>query len=68
VRGSEVEHWVNGKRVVAYQLGSDALGQLVGASKFASLPGFAKAAEGHIGLQHHGEEVWFRKVRIRRLG
>jgi hypothetical protein len=67
VRANRVEHWLNGKKVVSYELGSEALGQLIASSKFASLPAFAKAPEGHIGLQNHGDDVWFRKIRIRRL-
>ncbi len=66
-RGNRVEHWINGKRVVAYEIGSDALGQAIASSKFKEHPGFLKAAEGRIGLQSHGEEAWFRNVRIRRL-
>jgi len=66
-KGSHVEHWLNGKKVVDFELGSDALNSLIKSSKFASWPGFAKSAEGYIGLQNHGDDVWFRNVRIRRL-
>ena len=68
VRNNHVEHWLNGKRVVAYDLGSPALDALIKDSKFAPHAGFAKAAQGHIGLQNHGDAVWFRNIRIRRLG
>jgi hypothetical protein len=68
VSANHVEHWLNGKRVVSYELGSESLGKLIAASKFASMPAFAKAPEGHIGLQNHGDDVWFRNIRIRRLG
>jgi hypothetical protein len=67
VRGSHVEHWLNGRKVVEYEYGSDALAKLVAASKFSGYAGFAKAPEGHVGLQNHGDDVWFRKIRIRRL-
>jgi hypothetical protein len=67
IRSNHVEHWLNGKRVVSYDLGSEALAQLIAQSKFADIPAFAKAAEGHIGLQNHGDDVWFRNIRIRRL-
>lgn len=66
-RGNRVEHWINGKKVVEYELGSDALARQIAASKFAAYPSFARAPEGHIGLQSHGEEAWFRNIRIRRL-
>jgi hypothetical protein len=67
VRGGRVEHWLNGRKIIEYDLGSDSLRALIAASKFKDLPRFAQERSGHIALQHHGEEVWFRKVRVRRL-
>jgi hypothetical protein len=67
VRGNRVEHWLNGRKIVSYQFGSQDLAKLIADSKFKDLPRFAKVSEGHVSLQHHGEEVWFRNVRIRRL-
>ncbi len=67
VHDERVEHWLNSSRVIDYEWhGADAR-TLVGASKFRDLPGFMAAEEGGVVLQHHGEEVWFRNVRIRRL-
>ena len=40
---------------------------LIDASKFRETPGFMTADTGGVVLQHHGEEAWFRNVRIRRL-
>lgn len=67
VRSNDVEHWLNGTRVVTYTLGSEEWRALVAASKFADWPGYGEAARGHIGLQDHGDPVWFRNVRIREL-
>lgn len=67
VRGNHVEHWLNGNKIVEYELGSDSLKALIAHSKFSDKPHFGKAVEGHIGLQHHGEEVWYRNIRIREL-
>lgn len=67
VRGSHVEHWVNKKKVVEYEWGSPEVKQLIAGSKFKGMPGFARNAEGHICFQDHGDDVWFRKIRIRRL-
>ena len=67
VQKNRVEHWLNGKKILEYDYGSDDLKDLIGKSKFASMTLFAKANTGHIGLQHHGEEVWYRNVRIRKL-
>lgn len=67
VRGNQVEHWLNGAKILEYDLESDELKAQIANSKFAPYPQFAKARRGHIGLQHHGQEVWFRNVRIREL-
>ena len=67
VKNDQVEHWQNGKKVLAYEYGSDTINELIAKSKFKSMPLFAKASSGHVGLQHHGEEVWFRNIRIRKL-
>jgi hypothetical protein len=68
VRGGHVEHWLNGGKVVEYELGSPALQALIAGSKFKDLPGFARESEGYIALQHHGGgDVWLRNVRIRSL-
>jgi hypothetical protein len=67
VRGNHVEHWLNGKKVVEYELGSDALKALIAQSKFKDMPRFARESEGYIALQHHGGDVAFRNIRVRRL-
>ena len=60
--GSHVEHWLNGVKVVEYELGSPELTKLIAESKFKDMPRFAKEGQGHVALQHHGQEVWFRSV------
>ena len=67
VNGSHVEHWLNGAKVVEYELGSPEWEARVRASKFASMPLYGRAAQGHIGLQDHGDRVEFRNIRIRVL-
>jgi len=62
-----IEHWLNGKKILEYDYGSDDLKSLIAKSKFSSMPLFAKENTGYIGLQHHGEEVWYRNIRIRKL-
>jgi hypothetical protein len=67
VRENHVEHWLNGRKVVEYELGSPELNDLIAASKFSKMPGFAKEKTGYICLQHHHEDVSYRNVKIRRL-
>jgi 3-keto-disaccharide hydrolase len=63
-KGNDVEHWLNGTKIVEYELGSPALAALIADSKFKDMPHFAKQGQGHIVLQHHGDPAWFRNVRI----
>src|SRR5213075_1368828 len=67
VQGNQVAYWLNGVKVVEFELGSTELNQLIARSKFNDMPRFAKEKSGFIDLQHHGDEVWYRKVRVRRL-
>lgn len=61
-RQGHVEHWLNGQKIVECELGSDDWNQRVAGSKFASWKDFGKAADGHIVLQDHGDEVWYRNI------
>lgn len=65
-RGAHVEHWLNGTKVLEYDLGSPALAALIADSKFKDMPRFAKEGQGRLVLQHHGQEVWFRSVRVKK--
>ena len=65
VQGSQVEHWLNGQRVVAYELGSRDWEERVRRSKFAGMPRYGRERRGHIALQDHGDRVAYRNIRIR---
>jgi 3-keto-disaccharide hydrolase len=67
VRGQTVEHWLNGKKVLQYELNSPALNAAIEKSKFKGMERFGKRQNGHILLQDHGNQVWFRNLKIRRL-
>ena len=67
VQGNHVEHWLNGVQVLEYECGSDAVKTAVAASKFKDKAGFGNKARGHLLLQDHNSEVWFRNVKIREL-
>ncbi len=66
-RDGHVEHWLNGHKVVEYQIGSPDWEERVRNSKFARYPGYGRARVGHIGLQDHNHLVRFRNIKIRRL-
>jgi hypothetical protein len=65
IKGNKAEHWLNKKKVVEYQWGGSETQALIAGSKFKDMPGFAKNASGHICLQDHGDDVWFRNIKIR---
>jgi hypothetical protein len=67
VRGNHVEHWLNGKKVLEYECGSEALKTALADSKFNATPAFGEKIKGHILLQNHHSEVWFRNIKIREL-
>ena len=67
VKGNQVEHWLNGAKVLDYSCGSEAEKGAIAKSKFKDTPGFGDKIKGHILLQDHHSEVWFRNVRIREL-
>lgn len=66
VGGSHVEHWLNGVRIVEYELGSAEWQALVAASKFAPFP-YGQSRRGRLALQDHGDRVAFRNIKIRSL-
>ncbi len=67
VKDNHVEHYLNGEKVAESDLGSDDWNQRVAKSKFDQWKQFGKHARGHIDLQDHGNEVWYRNVRIKDL-
>jgi hypothetical protein len=67
-RGSHGEHWLNGVKVVEYELGSAPFDSAFARSKYATYPAwFATRRKGHIVLQDHDDVVWFRDIKIREL-
>jgi hypothetical protein len=68
VNGSHVEHWLNGRLAVAYDLGSPDWQARVAASKFSKYPNYGLAKKGFIGIQgDHPGSLALRHVRIREL-
>jgi hypothetical protein len=64
-RGKHIEHWMNGVKVVEYELEGADWSAKVAASKFKEWPRYGLAPRGHIAVQVHGNDVWYRNVRIR---
>jgi len=65
VNGNHVEHWLNGTKVVEYELNSAEWIKLRDASKWKDFKGYGLTKKGHIDLQDHGNEVWFRNIMIK---
>jgi len=66
-RGNHGEHWLNGTKVVEFELGTPRTDSLLAKSKYKNIRNFAQRRVGHIVLQDHGEEVYFRNIKIRIL-
>lgn len=63
----KVEHWLNGRKVVEFEMHTPEWNQMIQNSKFKDMEGFGQAKKGHIALQDHGDRVWFRNIKIREL-
>ncbi|MFC1724196.1 DUF1080 domain-containing protein [candidate division KSB1 bacterium] len=66
-RDTHIEHWMNEKKVLEYNTESDKWKKLVKNSKFAPYPEFGQIRKGHIALQDHGNDVWYRNIKIKVL-
>jgi len=66
-RGAHIEQWLNGVKVVEYELWAPEWEELVKNSKFAEWPAYGRAKRGHIALQDHGDWVAYRDIKVRAL-
>lgn len=68
VRGKQVEHWLNGVKIVSYERGTSSFRALVAGTKFEMYQsGYGEAEYGHILLTDHQDGASFRNIRIKRL-
>lgn len=67
VRGKHVEHWLNGVKVLEYERGGKVFLAHKAESKFKERKDFGEAPKGHILLQDHGNQIFFRNIKIRVL-
>jgi len=67
VNGAHVEHWMNDVMIVSYELWSDDWKERIAGSKWIDMPSYGLEHSGHVCLQDHGDHVWYRNIRIRRI-
>lgn len=67
VNGNQAEHWLNGVKVLEFEFGSNRLHSLYKNSKYRDYPSFHEKRKGHIVLQNHKDDAWFRNIRIREI-
>ncbi|NJM93597.1 MAG: DUF1080 domain-containing protein [Cytophagales bacterium] len=66
-QNGKVSHYLNGHKVVEFEMYTPEWEALVANSKFKDMPGFGTIKKGRIALQDHGDQVWFRNIKIREL-
>jgi hypothetical protein len=67
VKGSHVEHWLNGRKILEFERWNDEWNKLRDSGKWKEAPDYGKAKTGRIVLQDHGSAFWFRNIKLRRL-
>jgi len=67
LNGNNVQHWLNGTKVVDAEMHSEDWDKQVAASKFSKWKKFATLKTGHIAFQDHGNQVWYRNITIQKL-
>ena len=67
IKDGQVQHWLNGQKVLEYTLWTPEWQAAVKKSKFAEYPGYGMAKRGHLGLQDWGFQIWYRNIKLRTL-
>jgi Domain of Unknown Function (DUF1080) len=63
----KIEHWQNEQKLVEYDQNAPTWKAMIAGSKFKTMPLFGTSRKGHIALQDHGDKVWYRNIKIRKL-
>lgn len=66
-KNASYEFWLNGTKVVTFTMHDAKWDELIRQSKFKDMPDFGKALKGHLALQDHGDKVWYRNIKIRKI-
>lgn len=68
-KNGQIEFWQNGVKVVEFQMGNDSWKKLCADSKFKDWTDFVNnpVKDGYIGLQDHGNEIWFKNIKLKVL-
>ncbi len=66
-KDGNLDFYMNGQHTLSTKMWDDHWKQMVAISKFKDMPGFSAYKEGKIALQDHGDDVWFRNIKIKKL-
>jgi hypothetical protein len=67
--GNRGEHWLNGEKILEYEMGTPEMDSLFAQSKWSDIPEFIERRDaGHVVLQDHNDDVWYRNLKIREVG
>jgi hypothetical protein len=67
VNKGHVQHWLNGKKLLDFEMWTDEWKKKKATGKWKDAPGYGMSKKGHIGLQDHGSEAWFKNLKIKEL-
>lgn len=67
VENGHVTHWLNGEKVVEYDMWTPEWDSLRMAGKWKDFPAYGQARKGYIALQDHGNKIWFKNIKIKKL-
>jgi cytochrome c len=67
IKNGHAEHWLNGRKLVEFEMFNEEWRTRIKNSKFKDMPDFGTSKKGHIALQDHGDKVWYRNIRIKKL-